>query len=615
MRNGSNPSGANSAVRVDVSAPAATPFRPGDAGIVGVFDVDWLERPDFTEMLDTFAASPGTVSGVRFFGAFTAGEPDLFTPDTGGTVWADINRSIDFSATFDALEALTSRGITPFVVLGFFPPAVSATPIQPPAHWNDWQTLVRTFFTDLAADSRFGAEQIKNWWFEVWNEPNEGRFWSSSQADYLALYRATSDAVVSTGLTVRLGGPAIAYKPEIDPEAGAPWLERFLRFVAADPALRCDFISFHRKGTVTADSPDPRRLHQTGDEIARLAWEIDPVRFAGITIINDECDEKVGFEVPYAPRLDHRAAAWLGATTVIHATLGAQYRANGIQFIAAADNANLQLVEAPFDGRRSVVTRSPDACPDLIKLPVFAFYEILRLFGDRTIAVSGGVEWLFPQSDLYHLATGGEGKVASLITYFPDPHTNDPPARVLTYTVEGLPWSRINVGLFQIDRMHSNAYTAAGGSPGNPFPSPDPTALAAIQHAQGLTVARPIRRGLDVWGACYQETLSLEPYTTMCLWITPYETRPPRAPGWMTPEAGAERTNLRWEPNQESSFFSYEVFRMEGDVPAERLSPDPLRAAMWTITEPDEAARTYGVRTISASGVASSLIIREVCSK
>ena len=577
-------------------------------GTVGVYDVDWLTTPGFERLLDNLAASPGAFHGVRVFGAFTAGQPEAFLPESGGTVWTDPDTPIDFTATFDALAALTSRGLTPFVALGFFPPAVSPTPIQPPATWQRWTRLVRTFFAALAADPRFGKAAIADWWFEVWNEPNEGRFWSGTDEDFFALYRATSEAVDqaqrAAGVTIRLGGPAIAYKPQADPESGAPWMERFLRFIAADPALRCDFVSFHRKGTVGDDPPDPRRLYEAAAVTAEQALAIDPVRFAALTIVNDEADEKVGFEVPYAPRVTEQNAAWLGATAAIHAGLDARFRDAGVRFVAAADNANLQLVQSPFDGRRSLMTRAtPDSGADLLKVPAYGFYELVRLLGDRQCAVTAGSELVFPHTDLYHLPTTGDGGVACLLAYYPHPGVANPPVRTVEYVVTDLPWPRINVARFRIDCRHSNAYTAAGGSDADPYPVPEPDRLPAVRLAQEVTLDRPIARDVATADGTHRETIALAPFATVCLWLTPFIAGAPRPPEWL--EARAENGNaiLRWCPNPEPFFYGYELFLLRDGVTAERLSPEPLRAAMWVDTAPPPGVRRYGVRAVSASGV------------
>jgi hypothetical protein len=584
-------------------------FERQDFGTVGIFDVDWLVHPQFTLLLDNLAASPGAFHGVRFFGPFTAGDPEAFIPDGGGDVWTRVDQPIDFSTTFRALEALTTRGLTPFVVLGFFPPAVSSSPVRPPTAWDQWKSLVRTFFLELAADPRFGPRAIAKWWFEVWNEPNEGRFWQGTPDDYLALYRATAEAVREAGVPVRLGGPAIAYKPEATPNNGPPWMKRFLRFIADNPELRCDFVSLHRKGTVGDDPPDPRRLGAASAETASQALGIDARRFAEVTIWNNEADEKVGFEVPYAPRLDERGAAWLAAVAVIQDELGERHREDDLRFAAAADNANLQLVQSPFDGRRSIMTRIGASEADLLKVPAYGFYELLRLLGDRHGTIVSGSAQLYPHTDLYHLATTADTHLASLLTYYPDPGTEASTPRTIDYLIGDIPWPRINIARFQIDRVRSNAYTAAGGSASDPYPIPDSAQIPTIRQRQEVAVERPIARDRAVPAGTYSETLSLEPFTTLCLWITPVSTTAPQAPTWLETAVRNGNAVLRWSPNQEPFFSSYEVFRVRGGLPQERLTPDPLRSALWIDTSPSPGPFTYGVRTISASGVASPVVV------
>src|SRR5215213_1708823 len=144
------------AVSVKPEGSSSRRFDPQAFGTVGIFDVDWLVQPQFTQLLDNFAASPGAFHGVRFFGAFTADQREAFIPESGGNVWTRADQPINFATTFRALEALTTRGLIPFVVLGFFPPAVSSSPTSPPTAWDRWKTLVRTFFRELAIDPRFG---------------------------------------------------------------------------------------------------------------------------------------------------------------------------------------------------------------------------------------------------------------------------------------------------------------------------------------------------------------------------------------------------------------------------------------------------------------------------
>lgn len=591
------------------TGPNALPFEQQHLGTVGVYDIDWLIQPPFTRLLDNLAASPAAFSGVRCFGVFTAGERELLAPDGGGTVWPRADAPIDFSDPFGALAELSSRGLTPVIALGFFPGAVSGSPVEPPTDWTAWKTLVRAFFTQLAADPRFGPAALRDWWFEVWNEPNEGRFWHGSVEDYVALYRATSEAITDTGLTVRLGGPAIAYKPQVDPSAGIAWIERFLRFVAGEH-LPLDFVSFHRKGTVGDDPPDPRRLHEAAAAVAEAALAIDPVRFAGLTIVNDEADEKVGFEVPYPPRMDAHNPAWLAASAAIHASLQRRYAAAGMRFVAAADNANLQLVQAPFDGRRSLMTLArPGATADLLKVAAYGFYELVRLLRSRQAVITIGEDLIFPTTDLYALPTADDDGVAVLLAYYPNPDVAEPQARARDLVVRDIPWPRINVARFQIDHDHSNAYAAAGGSATNPYPVPDLRRLPEIRRAQEIATANPIARDREVVDGEYRESLTLAPFTTLCLWLTPVRSDAPAAPVWLAAEREEGNVILRWTANHEPFFYGYELERIQGSDQTERIAPEPLRAAMWVDTAPPSGSLSYAVRAISVSGVASDWVI------
>jgi hypothetical protein len=347
------------AVLITSAKPANDPpVRPDEFGMVGVFDVDWLADPSFAPLLDHFAASPGAFTAVRFFGSLNSGTKERTTPTESETAPPQ-----SFSNSFAGLEALTARGLIPFVQLSFFPPSVSTSPIAPPASFDAWQALVRDFLDALAADPRFGLAAMRTWWFEVWNEPNIPVFWQGTFARYLDCYRATAAAVRASGYPIRLGGPALAWLPATDDAAGAPLMRRFLQFLHDEPDVQCDFLSFHEKGTWDRGSdPTPNLEPRTSnsepalsdlvtaaEETARMALEIVPERAANLPIINNEADMKVGFDLPYAPRMTEQFPAWLASLFVAYDGLSVKYRDTGMRFHAASDNANLHLVQAPFD--------------------------------------------------------------------------------------------------------------------------------------------------------------------------------------------------------------------------------------------------------------------------
>src|SRR4029453_4101975 len=269
------------------------------------------------------------------------GTQEKIDPTNSGIVWPSIASPMDFSKTFSALEALTSRGLIPFIVLSFFPSAVPSAPTLPPASFENWQRLIGGFLDQLAADPRFGASAIRHWWFEVWNEPNIEAFWKGSFSQYLDLYRATSEAVMVSGLDVKLGGPAIAYQPAADPNTPALLMQTFLKFLSNEPEVKFDFISLHRKGaTFGADQPEIQRLIATAEATANMALAIDPARFQGIPIINNEADMKVGFDIPFEARMDEKFPAWLSGVMIAYDALSSQFGATASPFLPPLEKRN-----------------------------------------------------------------------------------------------------------------------------------------------------------------------------------------------------------------------------------------------------------------------------------
>ena len=560
--------GVAATVAVGSSRGAGVPFSAADFGTVGVFGLDWLNDPAFGRLLDNLAASPGGVRGVRAFGVLSGGRDRSF-PTSSADVWEDADAPPDFSRALRALDALVSRGLVPFLPLTFFPRAVAPRPIDPPADFDRWRGLVRAFLD--AAVYRFDAPEVGRWWFEVWNEPNMPPFWSGSFERYLDLYRATSEVVTESGYQIRLGGPAIAYLPEDGPAL----IERFLRFLRDEPAVRCDFVSYHRKGIWSDAEAEPQlgRLLDAAERTALAVRAILPEQAAALTIVNDEADMKVGFDRPYPPRMTAQSASWLAASMIAHQRLGERL---GVRFVVASDNANLQLARGPFDGRRMLMTPLSSAPADQVKLPVLGFYELLRLLNGSTVAAP-----VVPES-VACLATSGEHGIAVLLTRY-----DASGAVAFDCMVRDIPWRSINVVQFRIDAAHTNAARGA----------PD---ARQMRLAQELGVLAPPRHGVRVAGEL-REQVRLGAFETAVIWITPHARTPPESPGWLEATRSDGLVVLRWEPDLSPALYGYDLLR-----DGRRISPAPLRAAMWTDSAAPAERVRYAVRAVSASGIVSA---------
>ncbi|HNW51587.1 MAG TPA: hypothetical protein PKH79_10935 [Prolixibacteraceae bacterium] len=143
-------------------------------------------------------------------------------------------------------DYILSIGMKPFVELGFMPSALASGTetifwwkgnVTPPKDYDKWADLISNLtqhFTD-----RYGADEVKTWYFEVWNEPNlSPGFWSSTQAEYFKLYQYTVQAIKSVNKEYRVGGPATA---------GAAWVPEMIQFCEKN-SLPIDFISTHSYG-------------------------------------------------------------------------------------------------------------------------------------------------------------------------------------------------------------------------------------------------------------------------------------------------------------------------------------------------------------------------------
>jgi xylan 1,4-beta-xylosidase len=147
----------------------------------------------------------------------------------------------------DALyDYLLSINVKPFVELGFMPQALASGNatifwwrgnVTPPNDYNRWADLIRNLTQHFT--ERYGAEEVKTWYFEVWNEPNlSPGFWSGTQQEYFKLYEYSAKAIKSVNKDYRVGGPATA---------GAAWEPEFIAFCKTNN-VPVDFISTHAYG-------------------------------------------------------------------------------------------------------------------------------------------------------------------------------------------------------------------------------------------------------------------------------------------------------------------------------------------------------------------------------
>jgi xylan 1,4-beta-xylosidase len=143
-------------------------------------------------------------------------------------------------------DYILSLGMKPFVELGFMPSALASGKqtifwwkgnVTPPKDYNKWGDLIKNLVSHFT--QRYGENEVKTWYFEVWNEPNlQNGFWTGTQDDYFKLYLYSATVIKNVNKDFKVGGPATA---------GAAWVPEMLEFCRKNN-IPIDFISTHTYG-------------------------------------------------------------------------------------------------------------------------------------------------------------------------------------------------------------------------------------------------------------------------------------------------------------------------------------------------------------------------------
>ena len=159
-------------------------------------------------------------------------------------------------------DFLVSIGMKPFVELSFMPTALQTggdtvffyrANVTPPRDYAKWAGLVARLVKHWIA--RYGLDEVRAWYFEVWNEPDLDAFWKGSKDDYFKLYRYTANAIKDIDAQLRVGGPATA---------NDEWIPGFLEFCEVEK-VPADFISTHHYPTDSLGKPGDDTETQLSD--------------------------------------------------------------------------------------------------------------------------------------------------------------------------------------------------------------------------------------------------------------------------------------------------------------------------------------------------------------
>lgn len=299
--------------------------------------------------------------------------------ENGRTVydWAGIDRLYD---------DLLRRNIKPFVELSFTPDALKTSDSSifywkgntshPPL--GGWEKLVDAFARHL--EQRYGAYEVRSWFFEVWNEPNLEDFWEKAdQTAYFQLYDVTARGLKSVDPELRIGGPSTA---------GAAWIPEFLVHVRKSGAP-IDFVTTHSYGVdggfLDAEGKSDTKLSPSPDaiigDVRKVRGEINRSPYPSLPLYFTE------WSTSYTPR-DPVHDSYVSAPYILTKLKGVQGLVRGMSYWTYTD-----LFEesgpptAPFQGGFGLMN------PQGIRKPAWFAYKYLHSLRGKTVPTSDAYSW------------------------------------------------------------------------------------------------------------------------------------------------------------------------------------------------------------------------------
>lgn len=432
------------------------------------------------------------------------GSTNAYTEDAQG------NAVYDWTIIDRVFDAGLAGGVKPYAQIGFMPKALSIKPepyehewrpgfpyndiytgwAYPPKDYAKWAELVYQWVKHCV--DRYGADEVRQWYWEVWNEANIA-YWQGSREEFRKLHDFAIDAVRRALPSARVGGPDTAGD-------GGAFMQEFLEHclrgknhATGQIGTPLDFLSFHAKGTTPTFANGRVRMGiggqlKTIDAAFRRFASFPELKGKPIIIGESDPDGCAACQGPHlAYRNNTMYSSYTAAAFARKHLLAEKYGVN----LEGATTWAFEFEDQPyFAGFRVMATNG-------IVLPVFNVHRMMaKMSGRRVEAASSadpGVEEIIRAGvraapDIAALASldPERRQLAVLVWYYHDDDAPGPTASI-ALSIGGLPAEIAQAKLDhrRVDENHSNAF-ALWQKLGSPV-APTQAQYAQMQAASELT--------------------------------------------------------------------------------------------------------------------------------
>ncbi|MDR6287950.1 L-iduronidase [Inquilinus ginsengisoli] len=600
-------------IRVDLNGPARPWKRFWRS--TGFSPAELLLEPEMRQALAHLGAVPNR--GIEYLRVHYM--LDLVKADRLG--------AYDWSLLDQALDTIVEHRLRPFFEL-MGNPGKLYTDFNEDAQVRHWRDLVEALARRCI--ERYGAEEVRTWYFETWNEPDI--WWKlGGEVAFNNYYDACSEGLKAVDPALRLGGPGVARRVPPIFRSFLAHCDTGTNYFTGETGVRLDFISVHEKGAVKHAedlTPDTVGICRHEMEAVNYVREHHP-RFAGLPFINNECDPQIGWEIYHTWHAMPYFAGLIAKVIDQHQRLLVE--AEGVDYdILSNDNGFLgrwgQRTHLAYFGARQFDAAQRDWVTDLaalaarranpepfdyVKKPGLTVMELLALLGDSRVDAPGALDP--DRTGLGVIATpSAEG--GAVLLYNSVDRIWRSGASAVTLEIAGLEPGRHSVGIFEIAQDKGDPFSVweaqalANESNADQLAAlnlPNAEQLAALRQAQepALTVRRVEvradgRLALDL-------TLLLP---SVALVVVAREAKPPsEAPANLRRQAyrglnGSTNQVLFWDAPAGGQVQLFDVLWGEAeDGPFQVVNPAGLLSTMYLHAVPSPGG-WYRVRARDLSG-------------
>ena len=505
--------------------------------------------------------------------------------------WTDMDRGMD---------ALVNNGLQPFFELmgnpsGFFSDFCNDGQL------HAWRRMVRDLANHLM--DRYGADEVKKWYFETWNEPDVG-WWHQwpEPVPFCNYYDACSEGLKDADLDLKFGGPGTCKHLSDLFKAVLAHCDSGTNYFTGQKGVRMDFISVHEKGAWgNKEDIDPDSRGITERELAVVGYiRQNHPKLADVPVMNNECDPIVGWKQTHT----WRALPYYAA--IIAKIINQHQQAlidSGKCDYALLSNDNGFLGEW---GMRTHLVRFGDEKQlergefELVKKPSLTVMALLAMLGPEKLSVQGCGDSLNDAAGV--MATkSGKDEVAVLLYNSSDEIFRSGNATI-SLLLNGLPFDACSATHYRIDEQHGNPFRIWADNEAKTIP--DDATIAKMRDAQEVTALSgpeemPVKNG----SLSFDLDLPL-PGVSLILLTRKPDAAPAKIAGLTATHyrgvGEKENVLLSWQAITAPGLRTYEVLFSESDSgPFQRINtPDLISSAFLHARRTTSGTGFYRIRAV-----------------